>query len=95
VDIIISIVAPLAVKRDEFHNRFKDQLIELRMHKIYMKRPDDYYPHFDEFTCGRGEADYYGFEGLEMLIENIRSGNPHGKGKKKQPHINQEKSGVP
>jgi adenylylsulfate kinase-like enzyme len=47
-DVIVSVVAPIAQSRTDFHNTFKGKIMEIRLTAIKEHRPEEYYSTFYE-----------------------------------------------
>lgn len=74
-DIIVSVVAPIAEAREDFHSLLAGHLIELRLTKVHKRRPESYYCEYEESKhC---TPHYQGEAGLKEILEGIYEDNRH------------------
>jgi adenylylsulfate kinase len=69
LDIVVSVVAPSAISRDEFRKFHEGNYTEILLTKIHEKRPDHYYPNYEPSTT---PPEYIGEKGFEKLLKELK-----------------------
>lgn len=74
-DVIISVVAPVVKIRHQFHQVFGEQLVELRLTKVFKERNPEWYPEFEPDSPDLVEAHHFGITGLSIILTKIIKGD--------------------